>query len=277
MLMLAALLLGAPIPPDHAAAVFWAGERTWLADVDAGALYTAPGWHVTLEGDVWRFRMIAEASRPRAPGPLPAAASRWTTLQAQAPGARAWRPLTPPPIPPGPDDGVLEDERAPLQFLGDTVVLARFRRRSLGEGPRLAAEVEVRRLPDGAVAAPPPADAGVEWIAERLPGLVDPCVRAPLAVVPRELVGGRRARFLALGARAARCAGDLHLLRVGAPAAPAVELPGGARWTGARRGWAARRWTTWSTCAAPAAASGRWCCAARRRPTTRRCTAIRPG
>ncbi len=231
MLTLAILLLGAPIPPDHAAAVFWAGERTFLADVDAGVLYTAPGWHATLGGDVWRFRMTAEASRPRSTGPLPAPPSRWTVLQAQAPGARAWQPLTPPPIPPGPDDRVLEDERAPLQFLGDTIVLARFRRRNVGEGPRLTAEVEVRGLPDGVVAAPPPA-AGVGWIAERLPGLVDPCVRVPLAVVPRALVGGRRARFLALGASEARCAGDLHLLRLGAAAAPAVALPGGAQWRG---------------------------------------------
>lgn len=231
MLILAALLLGAPIPPDHAAAVFWAGERTWLADVDAGVLYTAPGWHATLDGGVWRFRLVAEASRPRTTGSLPGAPSRWTVLQAQAPGARVWRPLTPPPIPPGPADGVLEDERAALQFLGDVIVLARFRRRSVGDGPRLTAEIEVRSLPEGAAAPAPPPD-GIGWIAERLPGLIDPCVRAPLAILPRDLVGGRRVRFLALGAQAARCAGDVHLLRLDPPTAPAVALAGGGRWRG---------------------------------------------
>jgi len=191
------------------AAVFWSGGRTWVVDADAGELYFAAGWYASEGERVHRYRMRADASRAGAS----AHPVRWTVLEHNVVGSRTWRAITSDSA----GDGLHQDERVVLQFTGSRATVGRFTRGPNGR----TASATTWRLPDGRPLAPPrDADAAVEHLVARLPGIAP---RPARGVVERELAGGRWSRWLVL----ADDRGGVRALALDRPPPfePAIDLP----------------------------------------------------
>lgn len=201
---------GGPTPAAHAA-LFWSGGRTWwVSDESPPRLWGGDGWLVPEGQGVRQFRLRtgAHAPRPSAASPIPPAPARWTRFESAAPDDAHFQPLT---EPPAPTDRT--DEEAVLQFTGDAVTLARFKRGTDGERRIASAGAATRSLPDGGLLRMAAGtDAAVRWFAERFPRTLDRCVNRATGLIERALPGAARARWLVLGPASRACEGQAHLL-----------------------------------------------------------------
>lgn len=197
-------------------AVFYSGGDTYLVDVDARTLWFAPGWLSSHDGKLNLYRLRAQAGRKKHRRGTPKnVASRWTVLETAQPGDGAWRALTH--VPPIPSSGYFQDERAALQFRGDAVSLARFRRSWNRTSATSTVHTRTLSLPAGtALPKPRGADEALSWFSSRLPELV-PTAGRSVGVVDRELIGGAMASWLI----SATPDGAITGLAIGPPQRPA--------------------------------------------------------
>ena len=202
--------------------LFWSGGRTWLVDAGTARLFSAPGYvTVEPEGALRRFRQRVEAHRPgtRSSG-LPAPASRRALWEHVATPARAYSQALDAPEPwPAPGTTLL-DERALLQFTGETLTSVRFQRltteagaiRTVIEGSGWeTATARVEPSPDGAGEA-------LAWTAAHLPFALDPCMTRPAGRLPLEGPGGRSTPYLLAAGAAPECADKVRALSLAPPA-----------------------------------------------------------